>query len=135
MGLLDKIKPLNFALGANDGEHVVFELSSSNFGDHRVRKTDAPGFQGEAGRSTITVRSESLDAVAKDIDPNELSSGSIRKVSRATFSAAPGVRCVHARRSASSSGPDGLDRSDCYRLLRDALTQNGYTQFYDLGAD
>jgi FkbM family methyltransferase len=131
--LADKITPQNFALGAKDGDQVVFELSGSNFGDHRVRTTtDSPSLQGEAERSTITVRSESFDAVAKDIDPNE----TVIWLDTQGFEGHILSGAKNALRSRTpiclEFWPYGLDRSNCYPLLKDALIQNDYSQFYDL---
>ncbi|MGJ4932036.1 FkbM family methyltransferase [Bradyrhizobium sp. HKCCYLS2038] len=130
--LADKISPQNFALGATDGDQVVFELSGSNSGDHRVRTTDSPGTYGEAERSTITVRSESFDAVAKDIDPNE----TVIWLDTQGFEGHILSGAKSALRSRTpivlEFWPYGLDRSNGYPLLKDALIQNGYSQFYDL---
>ena len=61
----NNVEAYQMALADTDGA-VTFELSDSNFGDHRVRKAvrrvDAPVF-GETGRATIEVGARRLDRV------------------------------------------------------------------------
>jgi FkbM family methyltransferase len=61
-GLNDRVTAHRCALSDRSGE-LEFELSPDNFGDHRVRLTGSAGPDafGEAGRSTISVPSRTLD--------------------------------------------------------------------------
>ena len=64
-GLDDRITCFRFALSAEDG-HAEFELSASNYGDHRVRGVAAAagGFYKEENRRTIQVPVRRFDSVA-----------------------------------------------------------------------
>ena len=67
-GFGDRISLVGVALSDFDGD-VEFELSPSNFGDHRVligRSVAGNGVLGEAGRRTITVPVRTLDSVFDD---------------------------------------------------------------------
>lgn len=59
-GLDDSIDCVNLALSSADGE-VEMELSEDNYGDHRVRRSDADGKYGESQRATVTVTMNRLD--------------------------------------------------------------------------
>lgn len=60
----DKIEVHPVALGEKEG-HVEFELSESNFGDHRIRNAQSNGEDafGERARKTISVNMTTLDSV------------------------------------------------------------------------
>ncbi|MEM1276240.1 MAG: FkbM family methyltransferase [Pseudomonadota bacterium] len=60
-GMEEDMELINCALSSQAEDAVEFELSSSNFGDHRVRITDEEGKFEEAGRRTILVPTEVLD--------------------------------------------------------------------------
>lgn len=68
--LTERYTCLQRAASSEPGD-VTFELSESNFGDHRVRTAaPAPGGQqlyGEAGRRTISVPAARLDDLLKDL--------------------------------------------------------------------
>jgi FkbM family methyltransferase len=64
--LSNYIKAFNIALGSEKNQSLVFELSDTNSGDHRVRVNNEDGIYKEQNRKTITVKSECLD----DMLPN-----------------------------------------------------------------
>lgn len=61
--LSSKISAVNVALGERDNEKLAFELSSENYGDHRVRTSADHGRFGEGNRTVIEVTSMKLDTV------------------------------------------------------------------------
>lgn len=68
-GLSDRIHTHNIALGAQSNQSLLFELSSNNSGDHRIRTTDEAGLFAESDRKVISVKSERLDSIVKSTDP------------------------------------------------------------------
>ena len=68
--LSDKIVLCNMALGRRDNEELTLELSEDNHGDHRIRVSEVDGEYNELLRKTIRIKSETLDKVVGDVDPN-----------------------------------------------------------------
>jgi FkbM family methyltransferase len=66
--LADKIVTHNVALGPQDDQSLVLELSPDNSGDHRIQFGKESGSYSEALRKTITVKSERLDTLIPAID-------------------------------------------------------------------
>lgn len=60
--LNNSISLVNKALGSEPEQELEFELSTENYGDHRVRVSDNPGIEKEEGRKVIKVTSTTLDA-------------------------------------------------------------------------
>jgi FkbM family methyltransferase len=69
-GFSDRFVCLPYAASNQKGD-LLFELSPSNFGDHRVRMTSqpitTPNLYDEAERGVITVQSEQLDRLLADL--------------------------------------------------------------------
>lgn len=61
-GLAGRIETHNLALGENDDETLIFELSQTNFGDHRARYDASHNL-----RQAIQVPSQSFDRVVADV--------------------------------------------------------------------
>ena len=134
-GLGDKIVAHNFALGQKDDEKLLFELSNDNFGDHRVRTGSGFGLDHELNREVITVASDTFDKIIKQIDPKE----SLIWIDTQGFE---GQVLSGARNALSVQTPvcfefwpNGMKRSNSYRLLKEALILAGYTVFYDLNGN
>lgn len=75
-GLAGRLLAHNMALSDADGE-LSFELSTKNYGDHRVRKSGdiEAGFFNEQDRQVIQVQArsfDSLDATALGVDPSQI---------------------------------------------------------------
>ena len=68
--LADKITPHQIALGAKRDQKLTLELSDNNSGDHRIRVSTEKGFSAEEERKTVTVTSDTFDAVAPNLDKN-----------------------------------------------------------------
>jgi FkbM family methyltransferase len=60
-GVAGRISTHNVALGDRDDQQLLFELSKTNFGDHRPIYGEAP----EAGREVIKVKSQTLDSLVR----------------------------------------------------------------------
>lgn len=129
--LASRITPMNVAFGSQDHQELEFDLSPTNFGDHRVRvRSDtAPAVK---AASTIAVRSETFDSTIGEIDPRKtliwidtqgfegyVLSGAARALSRR----APVVI---------EFWPQAMRRSDSYSLVKNALLTAGYEQYRDL---
>ena len=69
--LTDKFELHNVALASDKVGPLLFELSSKNFGDHRVRLSNSSGLYGEEKRKTINVETNSLDRVCEKINLDE----------------------------------------------------------------
>lgn len=64
-GLNGRVHPYQIALSSTDAE-LELELSGNNAGDHRIRKTEDPGFYKEEKRRTINVEGKTLDTFWSD---------------------------------------------------------------------
>lgn len=128
----DKVIMHNLALGAADDDHVTFELSNTNFGDHRVRKTTEAGLHDEDKRETITIRSETFDSVIGPITASKTLiwmdtqgyEGYI--LAGATNAIAQKVPMIL------EFWPYGMKRSGSYLPLKQALIGSQYEWLYDL---
>jgi FkbM family methyltransferase len=131
-GLSDQFTLHNVALSIDASTSITFELSNSNYGDHRVRVSEDQGILDEQGRSTIEVQCESLDNLigadfAKDcvlfIDTQgfegHVLTGGAGLVSR-------GVPLIM------EFWPYGLRRANGLELLYSALAKSPYTTICDL---
>lgn len=131
-GLSGKIDARNLALGANSGEELAFELSETNFGDHRIRVAGSDGTYGEAGRRTIKVKSDSFDHAIGDVDP----AGTLVWIDTQGFEGfvlAGAVRALKSRPPLLMEfWPYGLERAKSYGPLKQAILAAGYTRLHDL---
>ena len=131
-GLRDKIVAHNLALGQKDDEQLAFELSKTNFGDHRVQIRNDFDLYDEAGRKVITVKSQTFDNVVKSVEPNETLiwidtqgfEGHILCGAKKALHLQTPICCEF--------WPYGMHRSNCYPLFKKSLIQAGYNLFYDL---
>ena len=133
--LTNKIKSLNIALGESDNQELSFELSNSNYGDHRIRKSIENGFFDEMNREVIKIRSDTLDKILlnqKPLNPNDVLiwidtqgyEGYVLSGGQNVLNLHPPI-CLEF-------WPYGLKRSGCFQNLIDALIKNGYSFFIDL---
>ncbi|WP_457936090.1 FkbM family methyltransferase [Mesorhizobium sp. 10J20-29] len=70
--LSDRFTLFNLAAGETDDEHLAFEVSDRNFGDHRVRTSTSAGRFDEDQRKVIKVRSARLDKILDGVDSSEV---------------------------------------------------------------
>lgn len=131
-GLDRQISTFNIALGAKANEQLVFELSGSNYGDHRVRLSTKPGLHGETDRSTIVVPSEPFDKICGKLDKNDA-------VAWMDTQGYEGFILAGAKNALSAGiplivefWPYGMDRLGSFQLFKDAVLAGQYTQFIDL---
>lgn len=134
-GLADRITTHNLALGAHAGEELAFELSATNFGDHRIRMTSQGGAKGEALRKVIRVKSEPFDDVLGEVDPaRTLVWMDTQGFEGFVLQGAP--RALQRRPPlVVEFWPYGMNRSGSYDALRQAIVGAGYAVFHDLGKD
>lgn len=131
-GLDQRISTFNIALGAKAGEELVFELSESNYGDHRVRLSTEPGLHGEINRATIVVQSEPFDKICSELNKNDAViwmdtqgyEGFI--LSGAKKALAAGIPLIV------EFWPYGMSRLGSFQLFKEAVLGGQYTQFIDL---
>lgn len=69
--LEDKIKFYNYALSDKDDEIVEMEISSNNYGDHRIKGKINFNTHGEEGREIVKVKTKKFDTLFKNINPLE----------------------------------------------------------------
>jgi FkbM family methyltransferase len=132
-GLDQRISTFNIALGAKSGEELVFELSESNYGDHRVRRSNELGLHGETSRSTIVVKSEPFDTICTELNKNDA-------VIWMDTQGYEGYILSGAKKALASSiplivefWPYGMNRLSSFQLFKEAILGGQYTQFIDLG--
>ncbi|MFT7771921.1 FkbM family methyltransferase [Roseateles sp.] len=133
-GLASRITPRNLALGARDGEQLVFELSKDNYGDHRISMGAQDGQFDEACRERITVPSESLDSQIEGDWPGCLIWMDTQGFEGYVLQGA--ARSLRERPPlVVEFWPYGMQRSGSYEALKHAVLQAGYTHFHDLELD
>ncbi len=134
--LTEKIKTHNMALGMNEREVLEFELSGTNYGDHRIKVRGDSGLYDEDNRSSIEVKSDTLDHAIGEIDPRD----SLIWMDTQGYE---GFVLAGAKRALSVKTPlviefwpYGLARSGSYVQLKESLSSSGHRCFYDLsGSD
>ncbi|MCC5647825.1 FkbM family methyltransferase [Nostoc sp. CHAB 5824] len=129
----DKVKCHNVAVGAESGS-IQFELSNSNFGDHRVSISTEAGAFDEQSRNKISVRMETLDSLL----PEELDHELFLWVDTQGYE---GFVLQGAVRLMSKKvplvvefWPYGMERAKSFEPFLTAVSSAGYTLFYDLEA-
>ncbi|KQW42097.1 FkbM family methyltransferase [Pelomonas sp. Root662] len=133
-GLASRVEARNMALGARDGEQLLFELSEDNFGDHRVSFGTLDGRFSEARRERTVVRCESLDSQINGdlqgcliwMDTQGFEGFVLQGAARSLESRPPLVV---------EFWPYGMQRNGSYDALKQAVLQAGYTRFHDLELD
>lgn len=128
----NEITTYNVALGnAVDGE-LEFELSPSNFGDHRVRVSDAKGKDGEDSRELIRVRMTTLDMLVGHLNAES----SLMWMDTQGFEGFVLMGAFQALKDkvplVMEFWPYGIQRSESYPQLKAALMESSYRYFYDL---
>jgi len=124
-----RITTHNLALGEADDQTLLFDLSASNFGDHRVRLSQD---KADTGGETIQVPSQTLDRIVEGTD---LSSALLWMDTQGF----EGHVLAGATRTLKSRPPlviefwpGALARTGGMDRLKAALAQAGYATFFDL---
>tara|TARA_B100000795_G_C22781364_1_gene432459 strand:+ start:213 stop:1121 length:909 start_codon:yes stop_codon:yes gene_type:complete len=130
--LSEKFELRNEALSNITDRVLDFELSNNNFGDHRVRIKNIPGFLHEENRKLISVNANTLDHVLRDYDLSEcflfmdtqgheghILSGALKLIDAS-------VPIV------TEFWPYGLKRSNGLDMFYKALSASKYTTIWDL---
>lgn len=129
--LAGKVTSYNVAVGATSGS-IQFELSDSNFGDHRVSVSNAVGVFNEQSRSKISVSLQTLDSLISHelddklflwIDTQGYEGFVLQGASRLLEKKVPFVV---------EFWPYAMDRASSYEPFLEAILNAGYTSFYDL---
>lgn len=129
-GLFEKIAVVERAAGASDDELLPMEISSDNWGDHRISNTRAPGLYGEAERTRMQVRSIRIDSLKEFeartqcliwMDIQGYEGFALRGAAHLLARKVPLVL---------EFWPYGMLRAESFAALREALA--GYRGFYDL---
>jgi FkbM family methyltransferase len=121
------------AVGEHDNETLMLELSTDNWGDHRIAVTSEDGEFGEAARQTMAVQSMRLDGL---VEPSRAKNtliwidaqgyeGFILKGAEALLEAR--VPLV------TEFWPYGMRRTGSYSVFRELLS--GYRGFIDLNVE
>ena len=134
-GLSTEVESYNLALGENEDEELSFELSETNYGDHRIRFSGERGLYGEDQRKVINIKSEPLDKIVNDIDPastliwmdTQGFEGYVLKGAQRTLAKRPPLVIEFS--------PYHMRRSGSYQKLKQALCGVGYSMFFDLNED
>jgi len=132
--LASRISPLNVAFGSQDHQELEFELSPTNFGDHRARLRTDPAPGEETRRNAIAVRSETFDSTIGEIDPRK----TLVWIDTQGFE---GYVLSGAAKALSLRAPvviefwpHAMRRSDSYALVKNALLAAGYDRYRDLNS-
>lgn len=131
-GLDAKIKSYNVALGDVEKE-FEFELSKTNYGDHRIRVSKTDGVYNEARRKIIRVSCKPLDSILDDVDPHRALiwmdvqgfEGAVLKGAQRILKNRPPVVVEF--------WPYGMKRSASYDMFKSSICRSGYQSFFDLG--
>lgn len=127
-----KINALNFALGDRDQVDMLFELSDTLFGDHRIRLGEDSGLCGEDRRRTITVKCRQFDRLIGTVNPDStLIWSDTQGFEGYVLAGAQNALKSHTP-LVLEFWPYGMKRSGCYKLLKQSLLAAGYQCFYDL---
>ena len=131
-GLDEKFELRNEALSNEKTSSLDFELSETNYGDHRVRLQKAPGLHKEDNRKVISVNVNTLDLALDGYENDEC----------VLFMDTQGFE-GHVLNGAknlikksipivSEFWPYGLNRSNGIELFYDVLSNSDYTAMWDL---
>lgn len=131
-GLNIRIQVYNYALSDGNCCQMEFELSKTNFGDHRLRFQTMPGNFDESQRETIFVNTKMLDSLVSIGSPNTIlfmdtqgSEGLVLK--GATNLLNKRIPIV------TEFWPYGLNRLSCFHEFIDAINNGIYKNFLVLG--
>jgi FkbM family methyltransferase len=128
----DKVTLHNLALGAADDDQVTFELSNTNFGDHRVRKTTATGLHDEDKRETVVIRSETFDTIVGPITASKTLIWMDTQGYEGHILAGATNAITQKVPMILEFWPYGMNRSGSYLPLKQALIGSQYEWLYDL---
>lgn len=124
-GLEEKIETRNVALGDSPGE-LTFELSRTNFGDHRIRAGVA-----DPEREAIIVKTETLDTL-EGLDPAQTLIWMDTQGFEGHILAGAGKTLAGCPAMVLEFWPEGLESARSLDLLKRAVWAAGYTTMRDL---
>jgi len=152
-----QVEPINVALGDGSSESLDFELSGSNFGDHRVRargqmgylNIDSEGIEDlterfdESKREVISVPSLTLDSLLADLSRRDSwneNSGTLLFMDTQGYEGhimTGATKFLARSRGAivTEFWPYGLERAgNGFKLFEKAILDSGFSKFIDLNS-
>ena len=131
-GLNNKFELINVGLSDKNIDYLEFELSESNFGDHRVRIQKKKGSYNEEKRQIIRVETNTIDTILEGYDLSEALlfmdtqgyEGQILSGGKNLIES-----CVPI---VTEFWPYGLKRSNGIEMFYEALANSDYNVFRDL---
>lgn len=130
--LSESVIALNVALGDHEDTSAPFELSQDNFGDHRIRVTEAQGQYNELERETISVKLTTLDEVLKEQDPTKLLLWMDTQGYEGFIFAGGFKTLQNTVPLVTEFWPYGMLRAGSFDKFRHSLVGAGYKYCYDL---
>ena len=130
--LANKITAHNIALGQYANEELVFELSETNFGDHRIRTSDQAGLHGESTRKTVTVKSKRFDDLFSNLTADEALIWMDTQGYEGYILAGASSNLVKNIPLVVEFWPYGMNRSGSFSAMKASLIGKGYASFYNL---
>ncbi|MCR9196362.1 MAG: FkbM family methyltransferase [Hyphomonas sp.] len=130
--LEDRITSINVAVGKEEDENLMFELSETNHGDHRVRLVEEDGIFAERYRKVIQVKSHTLNSLMQHEDLETLFlwidtqgyEGAVLSGASALIESRVPI-CFEF-------WPYGLQRSGGFDSMKHSLAQGAYRHLVDL---
>jgi FkbM family methyltransferase len=132
--LADKITTYNLALGSHDSKELSFELSDTNYGDHRIKVSDDVGVFDEDRRKIVKVSSDTFDKVVGEIDPTGALIWMDTQGYEGYILAGATKALMRHTPLVIEFWPYGMVRSGSYLLLKESILNAGYKSFYNLDA-
>jgi len=131
-GLVDKFELRNEALSNESKSSLNFELSESNYGDHRIQIKKDHGKYDEQDRTIISVKSNTLDSILVNYNLNDcLLFMDTQGFEGHVLSGA--LSLIQAQVPiVTEFWPYGLKRSDGLEMFYSVLSTARYTSMYDL---
>lgn len=127
-GVDGKIAKYNMALGDKLDDVVNMQLSESNYGDHRVVRSDAC----KTNVKYNTIKSTTLDSIVQTIDPaNTLIWVDTQGYEGYVLSGAKNLLNLHVP-IVLEFWPHGMSLSNSFQLFKESLINAGYKKFIDL---
>lgn len=132
--IVSKIDFHNIAVGRYMSETLDLELSNDNFGDHRIRVSDAPGLYKENFRQVRKVESKSLDSLfGEELTSEEFMLWIDVQGYEGEVLAGASLLLANKPPVVIEFWPYGLKRSQGFESLINAISV--YDYFYDLLLD
>lgn len=131
-GLESSFDLRNEAVSSVAGGEVEFEISDSNFGDHRVRVKNDPGRYNETSRKVISVKTTSLDSAINAIEIKKCILFMDTQGHEGHVLSGGKKLVKNSVPIVTEFWPYGLERSGGLNLFYKVLSDSPYTAMWDL---